>query len=46
VVLGPESTTENYFVGFLNKVFVKTTEVLGIGDFSHLEIWQDGKRIE
>lgn len=46
VVLDPQSTTENYFVGFLNKVFVKTTEALGIGDFSHLEIWQDGKRIE
>ncbi len=46
VVLDPESTTENYFVSFLSKAFVKTTETLGIGDFYHLEIWQDGKQIE
>ncbi len=46
VVLDPESTTENYFASFLNKAFVKTTEKLGVGDFYHFEIWQDGKRIE
>lgn len=46
VVLDPESTTENYFVKFFNKAFVKAAETLGVGDFSNLEIWQYGQQTE
>jgi hypothetical protein len=46
VVLDPDSTTENYFVKFLNKAFLKLTEKLSISDSFHGEILSDGKKAE
>lgn len=46
VILDPSSTTSDYMMKFLNRVFIGLSDAVSVTDSLHIQVFQDGKLID